>query len=64
MNAANRLGQWPGWMITRVKYILGRNFKELGLELDRRGSVMSNDIAFMQQLNRHRQIMGLAEEIP
>lgn len=64
MNSVNRMAQWPAWWTQHIKVKLGSNLKELGLELDRKGSVMTNDIAFMQPLNRHRQVIKTGHHIP
>ena len=58
----------PGYFVqrclTRVKYNLGRVQKEAGLSLDRFGSTLTNDVAYMQDTSRHRQTMPLYDCIP
>ena len=38
----------------RALYNMGRVAKEAGMGMDRTGSMMSNDIAYMQETSRHR----------
>lgn len=40
---------------------LGRFLREAGLELDRRGSRLVNDIAYLEPLNRHRNLLSIEE---
>jgi gamma-carbonic anhydrase len=40
---------------------LGRTLREAGLELDRRGSILSKDIAFLEPINRHRNILNIED---
>jgi carbonic anhydrase/acetyltransferase-like protein (isoleucine patch superfamily) len=48
----------PGYFITgalqRTRYNTGRVLRELGLQIDRHGSSYTNDIAYQQNLSRHR----------
>jgi carbonic anhydrase/acetyltransferase-like protein (isoleucine patch superfamily) len=53
-----------GKMSQRVSYNVGRVMKEAGLAMDRFGSRLSNDVAHMQELSRHRQIMPLYDIAP
>lgn len=53
-----------GQMVRRSNYNFGRVFKEAGLAMDRFGSRLSNDIAYMQDLSRHRQVLPMYESIP
>lgn len=46
------------------KTTVGRMMREAGLDLDRRGSLRTNDIAFLEPHNRHRNIMPLYQLIP
>lgn len=50
--------------IQRLNYNAGRVCKEAGLSLDRFGSSLSNDVAYMQESSRHRQMMPLYDAIP
>lgn len=43
---------------------LGALVIELGLWLDRKGSVLSDDVAFRQQLSRHRSLMNINDSKP
>ena len=43
----NSAGYFVGKATTRVKYNLGRIYKEAGLSMDRFGSGLNNDIAYM-----------------
>lgn len=58
----------PGIIFTkaqaRLQYNLGRIYKEAGLGLDRMGSGLGGDIAYMQDTSRHRQTMPLYDSIP
>ena len=38
---------------------LGRFLREAGLELDRKGSRMVKDIAYLEPINRHRNILNI-----
>lgn len=53
-----------GHMIHLSKHSLGRFMKELGLQLDRLGSVYSYDIAFRQKLSRHQKVVPLYQHNP
>ncbi len=44
---------------TYIKQSLGRAVREAGLTLDRRGSMLSKDIAFLEPINRHRNILNI-----
>lgn len=48
----------------RLQYNAGRVYKEAGLGLDRFGSGLTNDVAYMQDSSRHRQKMPLYDAIP
>ena len=50
--------------VTRLNYNAGRIYKEAGLSLDRFGSGLTYDIAYMQESSRHRQKMPLYDSIP
>ena len=43
---------------------VGRGIREAGLELDRRGSQAMDDIAYLEPLNRHRNILPLFAQHP
>jgi acetyltransferase-like isoleucine patch superfamily enzyme len=43
---------------------IGRMMREGGLELDEHGSRMVNDIAYLEPLSRHRNIMSLYNRHP
>ena len=43
---------------------LGRVYKEIGLQLDRAGSRITNDISYLQPLSRHRQVMPVYDTAP
>ena len=43
-----------GKVTQRVNYNIGRVLKEAGLATDRFGSRMTNDVAHMEDLSRHR----------
>lgn len=45
--------------ITFAKRSLGRTLREAGLDLDRRGSILEKDIAFLEPINRHRNILNI-----
>eukprot|EP01017_Pseudomicrothorax_dubius_P037532 TRINITY_DN5513_c0_g1_i2.p1 TRINITY_DN5513_c0_g1~~TRINITY_DN5513_c0_g1_i2.p1 ORF type:complete len:219 (-),score=59.38 TRINITY_DN5513_c0_g1_i2:186-842(-) len=49
---------------TRTIYSVGRIFREAGLYLDKAGSVRTKDIAYLEPLSRHRNIMPLYDSIP
>ena len=38
---------------------VGRFLREAGLDLDRRGSIKEGDIAFLEPINRHRNILNI-----
>jgi UDP-3-O-[3-hydroxymyristoyl] glucosamine N-acyltransferase len=46
-------------MFTFTRVEIGRMTREVGLDLDRRGSIQIKDIAFMEPLNRHRNILAI-----
>lgn len=58
----------PAYLVSkvtqRVNYNIGRVLKEAGLAMDRFGSRMVNDVAYMQELSRHRQQMPLYDVQP
>jgi UDP-3-O-[3-hydroxymyristoyl] glucosamine N-acyltransferase len=43
------------------KRSLGRALREAGLDLDRRGSILEKDVAFLEPINRHRNILNIEE---
>ena len=45
--------------VAHSKRSLGRSLREAGLELDRRGSRRMNDIAYLEPINRHRNILNI-----
>ena len=51
-------------MMQRMQYNLGRVQKEAGLQLDRAGSQLTNDVAYLQETSRHRQMMPLYDAVP
>ena len=51
-------------VVQRVNYNIGRVFKEAGLSLDRSGSNLVNDVAYLQETSRHRQRMPLYDAVP
>lgn len=53
-----------GKITQRVNFNIGKVLKEAGLAMDRFGSRMNNDIAYMQELSRHRQVMPLYDVAP
>jgi len=53
-----------GKITQRVNYNIGKVLKEAGLAMDRFGSRLNNDIGFMQDLSRHRQVMPLYDVAP
>jgi UDP-3-O-[3-hydroxymyristoyl] glucosamine N-acyltransferase len=42
-----------------LKCNFGRMLREAGLDLDRRGSQLSKDIAYLEPINRHRNILNI-----
>lgn len=44
-----------------VRRSLGRTLREAGLHLDRRGSILEKDIAFLEPINRHRNILNIED---
>lgn len=42
-----------------LKRNFGRMLREAGLDLDRRGSQLSKDIAYLEPINRHRNILNI-----
>ena len=50
--------------LQRVNYNTGRVLKEAGLSLDRFGSGLTNDVAYMAETSRHRQKMPLYDAVP
>lgn len=48
----------------RTYYSIGRMFRETGLALDKYGSVLSKDIAYLEPLSRHRSVMPLYDLEP
>ncbi|CDW74518.1 UNKNOWN [Stylonychia lemnae] len=53
-----------GKITQKVNYNFGRVFKEAGLAMDRFGSRLQNDIAYSQDLSRHRQLMPIQDLAP
>jgi hypothetical protein len=53
----------PGLIINRavlrVKYNIGRLLKEAGLQIDRFGSRMSDDVGYTLDFSRHRKLLPL-----
>jgi carbonic anhydrase/acetyltransferase-like protein (isoleucine patch superfamily) len=49
---------------SRVNHNVGRVFREAGLAMDRFGSRLENDIAYTQDLSRHKQTMSLYDVQP
>jgi hypothetical protein len=49
---------------TLIRCTAGRMMRETGLAFDKKGSLLQGDIAFMEPLNRHRNILPLYEQIP
>ena len=47
-----------------IKVGFGRGLREAGLQIDQAGSVLSNDIAYLEPASRHRNIMPLYNKIP
>jgi UDP-3-O-[3-hydroxymyristoyl] glucosamine N-acyltransferase len=43
------------------KKSLGRALREAGLDLDRRGSILEKDIAYLEPINRHRNILNIED---
>jgi carbonic anhydrase/acetyltransferase-like protein (isoleucine patch superfamily) len=60
MNAASILNK----AMTRTTYNTGRVLKEAGLAMDRFGSRLHNDVAYVADLSRHRQVMPLYDAVP
>jgi len=52
-----------GKISQRVNYNIGKVLKEAGLAMDRFGSRLNNDIGYMQDLSRHRQVMPLYDVV-
>ena len=50
--------------IQMSKIAVGRALREAGLTLDKRGSEYSNDIAYMEHFNRHRNILPIFNQSP
>jgi hypothetical protein len=48
----------------QARIMFGRAFRETGQKLDRMGSSMVNDVAYLEQYSRHRQMMPLYELWP
>ena len=53
-----------GWAVIAqtalwIKTNTGRMLRETGLFLDRKGSQMTKDIAYLEPINRHRNILNL-----
>jgi carbonic anhydrase/acetyltransferase-like protein (isoleucine patch superfamily) len=53
-----------GKITQRANYNIGKVLKEAGLAMDRFGSRLLNDVAYMQELSRHRQTMSLYDVQP
>lgn len=51
-------------VVNRFKFSLGKFLKELGLHLDRYGSIIGYDIAFKQRLSRAQTIKPLYDHKP
>lgn len=47
-----------------VRKNTGKMLRELGLDLDRRGSVKCDDVAFLEPLSRHRNIVNMESMSP
>ena len=45
--------------VKRTNYNTGRVLKEAGLNIDRFGSRLMNDVAYMAEMSRHRQLLPL-----
>ena len=50
--------------VKRTNYNTGRVLKEAGLNIDRFGSRLMNDVAYMAEMSRHRQLLPLYNAIP
>lgn len=50
------------WLVTRSTF--GRTVREIGLQLDREGSLATGDIAYLEPLNRHRNVLPLLGQHP
>ena len=50
--------------VQRTQYNAGRVLKEAGLSMDRFGSRLSHDIAYLAPLSRHRQVLPLYDQVP
>ena len=53
-----------GKISQRVSYNIGKVLKEAGLAMDRFGSRLNQDVGYMQELSRHRQVMPLYDIVP
>ena len=51
-------------MVKRAKYNTGKVMREAGLGVDRTGSRLTNDIAYMEELSRHRTQLPLYDLKP
>ena len=60
----NQPGYFIQKAIARAKYNVGRVQKEAGLALDRQGSMLVNDVAYLNEGSRHRQQLPLYDCIP
>lgn len=55
-----------GWSVLNEAAVyarrsFGQMIRETGLELDRRGSLLQKDIAYLEPINRHRNVLNLEE---
>lgn len=48
----------------RSLYSIGRMVRETGLAMDQHGSKLSKDIAYLEPLSRHRNLMPLYDLTP
>lgn len=53
-----------GSVVKRASYTLGRMMRETGLAMDMKGSQLTKDIAYLEPLSRHRNIMALYDLSP
>lgn len=47
--------------VTYSRRSFGRALREAGLDLDRRGSILEKDIAFLEPINRHRNVLNIED---
>jgi hypothetical protein len=58
-----KLGTYVSVNYNHIKVFLGKFVQEIGGDLERFGSILCNDLAYVQVFSRHRNISSLTPEL-